>query len=183
MTEASKNRRNGPLVLLAASLFVALAVWLRDGATEGVRGPALGAYPALFVDVATCSPRGEAFRNGRRAEELALLRADRYAYNPRDGVRAVQRYQEAEACYRLAGAERDAARVRRSSSELSARVDTDYAAARLNLVNALEQDRWSDALSEIRRLLLLTEHLRRHEYVEWLEKNIGKAAARASTSR
>ena len=182
MTGASQIRRNGLLVLLAVSGLVVLALWLRDGAAPGANGRALDAHPQLFVDVATCPPRGDALRNGRRAEELGLLRADRYAYNPRDGVRAVQRYQEAEACYRLAGAESDAARVRQSVSVLSARVDTDYAAARLNLVNALEQDRWSDALSEIRRLLLLTEHLRRHEYVEWLEEIIGKTAARASTA-
>jgi hypothetical protein len=63
---------------------------------------------------------------------------------------------------------------------LTTRVNTDYAAARLNLLNALEQERWSAALSEIRRLLLLTDHIGRHEYVEWLRKNIGRVAAKAS---
>ncbi|MGB5522971.1 MAG: hypothetical protein WBM96_10420, partial [Polyangiales bacterium] len=62
------------------------------------------------------------------------------------------------------------------------RVNTDYAAARLNLVTALDQSRWSDALSEIHRLLLLTEHVRRHGYVEWLNEIVGKIAARASTT-
>jgi len=61
-------------------------------------------------------------------------------------------------------------------------VNTDYAAARLNLANALEQERWLDALSEIRRLLLLTQHVRRNEYVEWLNQTIGRVAARASTA-
>jgi hypothetical protein len=63
---------------------------------------------------------------------------------------------------------------------LTARVNTDYAAARLNLLNALEQERWSAAFSEIRRLLRLTDHIGRDEYVEWLRKNIGRVAARAS---
>jgi hypothetical protein len=182
MTGLSQARRNGLLVLLSVSALLALVAWLRDEAAPSVNGRGPDGYPELFVDVATCPRRGDALGNGRRSEELGLLRADRYAYNPRDGVRAVQRYQEAEACYRAAGSESDAARVGRSIAALSARVKTDYAAARLNLVNALEQDRWSDALSEIHRLLLLTEHLRRHEYVEWLEKIIGKIAARASTA-
>jgi hypothetical protein len=60
-------------------------------------------------------------------------------------------------------------------------VNTDYAAARLNLFNALEQERWSVALSEIRRLLLLTDHIGRHEYVEWLNEIIGRVTAKAST--
>ena len=81
----------------------------------------------------TCPPRGDALENGRRSEELARLRTDRYAYDPRDGVRAVRRYQEAESCYRAAGDELGAHRVRRASAALTARVNTDYAAARLNL--------------------------------------------------
>jgi hypothetical protein len=53
----------------------------------------------------------------------------------------------------------------------------------LNLLNALEQERWSAALSEIRRLLRLTDHIGRHEYVEWLKKIIGTVAAKASTDQ
>jgi hypothetical protein len=49
------------------------------------------------------------------------------------------------------------------------------------LVNALEQKRWPAALSEIHRLLLLTQHLVGDEYVEWLKKIIGRVAAEASS--
>lgn len=73
--------------------------------------------------------------------------------------------------------------MHRAIAELTTRVNTDYAASRLNLLNALEQERWSAALSEIRRLLLLTDHIGRHEYVEWLSKTIGRVAAKASTER
>lgn len=168
-------------LLVAAALFV-VAAWLRGGAVPSAGTPAADPHPELFVEEVACPRRGGVLEDGRRSEELALLRSDRYAYDPRDGVRAVQRYQEAEACYRAAGATSDVVRVRRSIAALIARVNTDYAAARLNLVNALEQDRWSDALREIHRLLLLTEHLRRHGYVEWLKRIIGRVAARASTA-
>ncbi len=182
MTSLSQARRNALLALLLAGALLALIAWLRDDAAAGVNQRNPAEYPELFAGAQACPPRGDALANGRRSEELGLLRADRYAYNPRDGVRAVQRFQQAEACYRADGSEGDAARVARSIAALSARVNTDYAAARLNLVNALEQDRWSVALSEVHRLLLLTEHLRRHEYVEWLDKIIGKISARASTA-
>jgi hypothetical protein len=91
----------------------------------------------------------------------------------------VQLYQEAESCYRAGGALVDAARVHDAIIELSARVQTDYAAARLSLSKALKAERWSVALEEVRRLLLLTEHVAKHDYVEWLRKIVGRVAARA----
>lgn len=181
MTGYAKARRNGLIALLAAASIMALVAWLRARPSSSEAAPEVG-YPELFTDAPECSRRGDPLRNGRRSEELGLLRADRYAYDSRDGVQAVKRFQEAQACYWAARAQPDAHRMQRSIATLSARVNTDYAAARLNLVNALEQDRWSDALSEIHRLLLLTEHRRKHAYVEWLRKIIGKITARASTA-
>ncbi|MGB8332657.1 MAG: hypothetical protein WCE62_21210 [Polyangiales bacterium] len=181
MTSWATVRRNGLLVLGSASALVVVTVWLSDHPRPGARtGPTAG-HPELFGDAASCPRRGEAASNGRRAEELARLRADRYAYDPRDGVHAVEHYQQAEACYLAAGAERSAARARAESATLIDRVNTDYAAARLNLINALAQEHWSVALSETRRLLRLTEHLEKDDYVEWLMRNVGRVASRAST--
>jgi len=182
MTEWATIRRNGLIALLSAAALVVLVVWVGGRATPGQRTGPVDDYPELFGDTASCPHRGDAAANGRRAEELAHLRADRYAYDPRDGIRAVRHFQEAEACYSSAGAEQSVSRVHASKAVLIGRVNTDYAAARLNLSNALEQERWSVALSEIHRLLLLTDHLERNEYVEWLTQNIGRVAARASTA-
>lgn len=181
MTGLSGNKSRGIIALLAVFALAGLAAWLGARTTPGARNHPFDDYPELFVHEAVCPDSGDAFDNGRRSEEHAHLRADRYVYDPRDGVRAVQQLQEAESCYRAAGDELGAHRVRRAISGLTTRVNTDYAAARLNLSNALEQERWSAALSEIRRLLLLTDHIGRHEYVEWLTKIIGSVAAKAST--
>jgi hypothetical protein len=188
MTGLLGNRRNGLIVLLVALAFVSLAFvvlasWLGVRPTPSVRNHPFDDYPTLFVEAIACPHRGDVLESGRRSEELARLRADRYAYDPRDGVRAVQRYQEAESCYRAIGKERMVQRVRRAITALVSQVNMDYAAARLNLLNALEQERWSAALSEIRRLLRLTDHIGRHEYVEWLKKIIGTVAAKASTDQ
>jgi len=183
MTRLLGNQRKGTMVLLAVLALVVLVSWLGARATPSARNHPFDGYPELFVETAACPHRGDAFEKGRRSEELARLRADRYAYDPRDGVRAVQRYQEAESCYRAAGDDVGVHRMHRAIAELTTRVNTDYAASRLNLLNALEQERWSAALSEIRRLLLLTDHIGRHEYVEWLSKTIGRVAAKASTER
>jgi len=181
MTRFRKLKRASLILALAAFVLVAIASWFGDRPAPNAGSHPPDAYPELFVDSRDCPQRGDVFENGRRLEELARVRADRYAYDERDGVRAVEHYQEAEACYRAAGAADRGQHVRRARTVLTARVNTDYAAARLNLVNALEQKRWTAALSEIHRLLLLTQHLVGDEYVEWLKKIIGRVAAEASS--
>lgn len=181
MTRLFGNRRNCIIALAVATALAVLASWRGPRATPDALNHPIHDHPELFGDAVACPDRGDPFENGRRTEEIARRRADRYAYDPRDGVRAVQRYQEAGSCYRAAGDELGGPRVRRAISVLTTRVNTDYAAARLNLFNALEQERWSVALSEIRRLLLLTDHIGRHEYVEWLNEIIGRVTAKAST--
>jgi hypothetical protein len=151
----------GLIALLAVLLFVVLPSWLRAPSTLGPRNHPPDDYPDLFVESVACPHRRDVLSNGHRSEELARLRADRYEYDPQDGIRAVHRYLEAESCYRAEGYVRGAHSTHR-------------------LLNALERERWAAALSEIRRLLLLTDHIGRHEYVEWLRKNIGKVAAKAS---
>lgn len=182
MTSASTVRLQGLFLLLAACVFAALISWFRGREAPSLEEESQDDYPELFVDRQPCPVRGEGVTSGRRLEERGLLLADRYPYDASDGVRAAHHFGQAEACYRGAGSHDDAVRAGRLRAAIAARVNTDYAAARLNLVTALDQARWSDALSEIHRLLLLTAHLRRDGYVEWLNKIVGRTTARASTT-
>ena len=182
MTSASSVRLQGLFLLLAACALAALIAWSRGREAPRLEQQALDDYPELFVGGQACPFRGEGVPSGRRLEERGLSLADRYPYDAGDGVQAAYHFAQAEACYRGAGSHDDAVRAGRLHAALAARVNTDYAAARLNLVTALDQARWSDALSEIHRLLLLTAHLRRDGYVEWLNKIVGRTAARASTT-
>ncbi|TFH30733.1 MAG: hypothetical protein E4H00_04665 [Myxococcales bacterium] len=182
MTGPFASRWTRIVALLAVLALLALALWFDTSVSPVTRDRPVDEYPDLFVGGATCPSRGDALENARRSEELARLRADRYAYDPRDGVRAVLLYQEAESCYRAAGYEIGLHRSHRAASGLAVQVRTDYAAARLNLLNALERERWSVALSEIRRLLLLTDHIGRHEYVDWLNEITGRVAVKASAA-
>ena len=179
---AENPKRRAAVIGLAVLCLVSLLFAWRSSRPAPPRAIDTRDFPELFSEAAVCPRPRDPIANGRRSEELGLLRADRYPYSPRDGVLAVRRFLEAAACYRAAGATRDARRVERASVALSARVNIDYATARLSLLTALEKERWSDALDEIRQLLLLTQHKRRHEYVQWLEKNIGRVAARAGSA-
>jgi hypothetical protein len=179
----SLTRERARQLLLVLSLGFALLalISLFGGSTTPASvGSSPIQHPVLFQQSSVCSHPGSSTVAARRSEELAQVRADRYAYDPADGVRAVQLYAEAEACYRLRGLDSAASRVREAASLMKMRLDTDYAAARLSLARSLEQDRWSAALREVRRLLRLTHHLGRNEYVEWLQHILRRAAARAT---
>jgi hypothetical protein len=155
-------------------------VWLtlRDTSAED-RKATHPVHPPLFGAPPKCSTDIHTFRHAARLEQHGHLYAERYPYDPRDGIRAVRRFQEAQSCYSLSGREDDAKRVARHAFELMTRLDMDYASARLVLETALATQRWSVAHAELGRLLRLTEHLSGHDYVDWLERLVGKVAVRA----
>lgn len=161
---------------------VAIAAWrLGGGARSSARGLAPRA-PVLFDDARAC-PRTDGVRSlARKLESWARFSADRYPYDPSDGVQAVRQYQEARDCYSLAGSRVDAARAGSAAGRLAARIRTDYAAARMNLTRALQSKRWAVAMTEVHRLLLLTEHLGEHDYVAWLKRTLGHVTARANVA-
>jgi len=177
-----KKHRQAGLALLLAFALLLLTRLLGDSETPATVGRLRVEHPDLFLRGPLCSHPDSALAAARRSEELAHVRADRYAYDPADGVRAVRHYAEAEACYRLGGFGNSASRVHDAASLMTLQLNTDYAAARLGLARSLEQERWSVALREVRRLLRLTHHLGRNEYVEWLEQILRRAAARATQS-
>lgn len=173
------------LIALSLGAILALALGLGfagRGARHREARPPAPEHPGLFGASATCPRSSEALRAGRRLEERARLRADRYPYSAREGVRAVLRFEEAAACYRIAGARRSAARSTHDAALLSGRVQSDYAAARLNLGNALAKERWTVAVAELRRLRSMTEHVEAHQYVDWLEEITGRVEARAAAA-
>ncbi len=171
-------KRAGLVVVVLGVLAFVLIGFVRQNFAEPMDDGTARVHPPLFGDAPTCPSREMALRSGIRAEEVASFRADRYPYDPRDGVRAVQGYRTAASCYEVAGRLSDAERTRFAGQELAAQVVTDYAAARLSLANAIGAERWADVLRETRYLQLLTSHLGEHEYVEWLKEILGRATAR-----
>lgn len=155
------------------------ALFVADARSKRSEPPA---PPDLFVHAVTCPQKSNVAKRARRFEELALLREDRYAYDARDGVRAVSLYELAGSCYQHAKATVDSLRTRRAAARLRSLINTDYAAARLSFSRALEAERWSVALAELRRLIRLTEHLLEDEYVVWLKDNVGRLEVRARIS-
>ena len=182
MSPTPERHRQVLLTLLVAVALLALTALLGDSEAPTAVGSLRFEHPNLFLEGSLCSHPKRSLVTARRSEELAHVRADRYAYDPADGVRAVRLYAEAEACYRLGGLNSSASRVRDAASLMILQLNTDYAAARLSLARSLEQKRWADALREVQRLLRLTHHLGRNEYVEWLEHILRRATAKATAA-
>jgi hypothetical protein len=109
--------------------------------------------------------------------------SERYPYDPRDGVRAVQRFREAQSCYEASGMNEGARRTARRASTLATRIAVDYASSRLALDSAMAAGRWSAAHYELQKLLRLTDHRRGHPFAEHLRKVAGKVASREVGTR
>jgi hypothetical protein len=154
--------------------------WFEHGSVA--EGPVTD-YPLLFGVPPQCSAARQALTRAKKAEEHAHFRAERYPYDPRDGVHAVHKFREAQSCYRASGLPEHASRAGQLASDLIARINVDYASSRLVLENALDSKEWALALSEIHRLLRLTEHVADHAYVAHLWSIVGKVTVHANAAR
>ncbi len=181
MSESLKRRLLlvGTCVLLVGSL-VCWAWWAQQTPAFGREEvPA----PALFPRTFTCPRLDASEAAGFRFERAARLRAERYPYDPEDGVLGVRLFLQARACYQAFGSDADAARSARLGDELMGRVETDYASARLVLREALRRGRSSWAARETARLLAMTRHLGPDPYVLWLHETAGRLSAHAPLLR
>jgi len=168
----------GTLVAIGSRLFS--TSFASEGRSSEGRAPD---FPALFEPARACPHDAFAGRAAARAEFQGILLAERYPYDPRDGVRAVHRFQEAQSCYEASGVQDGARRTGRLATRLATRIEIDYASSRLALESAMAADKWSVAQGELLKLLRLTEHRRGHPFVEYLIRVAGKVAIRASTVR
>lgn len=161
-------------------LLVGLAAWAWWAQRTPTRGAEEVLAPALFPQTFACPRLHASETAGFRLERAARLRAERYPYDPEDGVRGVQLFLQARACYEAADSGPAASRVTRLGDGLMRRVETDYASARLILRQALRRGRSSWAARETRRLLAMTRHLGPDPYIHWLHETAGRLSAHAA---
>lgn len=126
--------------------------------------------PMLFAVVTKC---GAGPTNAEaRAFELsanASAKRQRYVFEPHDGVTAVNMFQEAALCFRLAGNGQQAQAVEVQRSKLEREISEDYAAIRLRLDTLLQEDEWRQSRLEISKLKSLLSETK-GSYVDWLEQ-------------
>jgi hypothetical protein len=158
-------------VLLAFFIIVPLAGWMLLGDPDvGLDLTPPATPPPLFDADETCPSSGSARHRADLDAEAAIARAERYPFSSQDGVQSVRHYRMARACYRAAGAEREAQIMANEGRAMEQRIDEDYVTHRLRLERAIEQNRMPDALLETQALIELLRHKEGNPYLGWLRQ-------------
>jgi hypothetical protein len=171
--QKTRDQKVSPVTVIGGVAVVGVLAWtmLSEPEGSGLEMEAPSDPVELFDQQVTCPTSGaQALYTADEDAEAALAKSERYPFDASDGVESVMLYRRAQACYAAVGQTQAAIRVQHEGDWMQRRIEEDYATHRLRLERAMEQQRWADALLEIRALLALTRH-RDHPYVQWLIRN------------
>lgn len=166
-----KEQKTSPLTYLLAAVAVPLSVyvlWGDDNSADTSPPPAEA--PALWDEAPQSCPQSSAEQARVVASDklaLAESRRERRPFHVQDGVAAVPLFEQAAACYKLAGDVDSANEALAAAKELRAQVGEDYRTHRVRLEHAISVGDWSTAQTEARILLAFTEG-KQTPYVTWL---------------
>lgn len=168
-TGESKRAAISPVILIAGLAVLGLAAWsmLRGNAQPALKG-SLPQAPPLFDAGKPCPYTGaQALAQASESEQAAMAHGERYNFDPRDGIAAVEAYRAAAACYTTGGDTTSATRAGNNGKHWQARVESRYQGHQLRLRLALDRGRNDHALSEVRSLKRLLRG-KNDDYVSWL---------------
>lgn len=154
LRESGPSKRPSPVLLgVAAVVLILVAVIFARSAEDESASQLDLEPPALLEKASQClesdPTRGEVL--AKQTERSALAKEERSSFAVADGAQALGLLSEAEACYRLAGKDADAGRLKTELARWTGQMNEDYAAARLRLRFALEHQRWDEALGICQR--------------------------------
>ncbi len=167
-----KKKKSNPLIIYGG---LAVSVVLFSRALTGLGGQmrmqaAPAAAPKLWDEPVLTCPRNDprqALALASERTQLAESRRERRPFNPRDGVAAVPLFEEAAACFKVAGKLEPAERARAAAGKLREEIDLDYRTHQVRLEHAITVQDGLSALHEMNVLLALTE-TKTGPYVSWL---------------
>jgi hypothetical protein len=177
-----KKRKSNPVVIWGglAVAFMMFAQAITNVLTpQGQIQAAPSSPPKLWEDPIKTCPRNDprqAFALATERTALAESRRERRPFSARDGVAAVPLFEEAAACFRVAGNQEAAQRSIVAASRLRDEIDLDYRTHQVRLEHAINVNDGFSALREMEVLLALTE-TKTGPYVTWL--SIQQRALRA----
>lgn len=166
-----KEQKTSPLTLLMALIVMPLALYIifQDAPGDSV-GKAPREIPELWGPPATACPqasREAAMAIGFQQFTKAASKQERRPFYVPDGVQAVPAYEEAAACFQVAGDTERAKRAAALAATLRADVAEDFRTHRVRLEHALATQRYETAQKEVRVLLAFLQG-KEGEYVEYL---------------
>jgi len=167
--------RKAPKSATSPVLYVGLAVAVVIGGLmvmRGKRAPSLASRmpeaPLLLGPQPGCGDQGPAaLARGVESEQAAIAKAERYAFDPHDGVDAVQLYGLSSSCYATGGDQAGARRAGTAEAAWRSKLDAQYQSHRLRLRLALDRGQNAEAYTQARALRVLLRN-ETGPYVEWL---------------
>ena len=168
----SSRRPVSRATVVLATCVVALSIHLLTAEEpESERAEASAPEPpALWSKPARgCNARGKraALELGRSRTNLASAAGARRAFSARDGVAAVLLYEEAAACFRVAGQPQAAGELQAVAAGLRSEVEEDFRTHCARLQHALDVEDWKTVRQQVR---VLRDFIPRSpgQYASWL---------------
>jgi len=183
---AASGSRKGPNS--AVVLAVTVALLTAGAAILRWAGPASStaydAEPPALALASSCAEQSTDGAKARAAKALAEAHAKqkRAPFDRTDGVEALKLLSEAKACFDMAGLTAQATATEQERAAWQQQMDEEYAALRLRLRVALDQNRVADALTALKGLEALVATQVRSPYRAWLS-SIRRELERRSASR
>jgi hypothetical protein len=182
-TGGSRKGANSAVVLgVTIALLAAAAAILRW--SDPASPTAQDADPPVLASAASCAEQTRESANGRAAKALdeAHAKQKRAPFDRTDGVEALKLLSEAKACFDMVGLTAQAMAAEQERAAWQQQMDEEYAALRLRLRVALDQNRVADALTALKGLEALVATQARSPYRAWLS-SIRRELERRSASR
>jgi hypothetical protein len=169
-TGEAKRNAPSPIVIGGALLTLGVIGWaLLDDPTEVNLGANVPQAPDLFDPAPPCQYSGVAAQGrAQETEQAAMAHAERYNFDPHEGVSAVLSYRIANACFRNAGDHAGVSRTAAAAKLWQDKVEGRYQGHQLRLRVAIDRGRNDHAVRELKSLKKLLRG-KSGPYVSWLD--------------
>jgi hypothetical protein len=166
-----KQEKTSPFTYVLAAIAVPICAYiLLTGNGDASQSRMPTKIPALWSKAPPTCPQSSPEAAAALADDragLAEAKQERRPFHVQDGVAAVPLFQEAAACYRVAGKPKLAAEYAQHAEELRKDVAEDFRTHRVRLEHAISVKDWATAQEEVRVLLAFTQG-QQGDYVTWL---------------
>lgn len=162
------------LTLLVAACAIGLAgtvlCWLNTSVDAGAPPDEVESLgDGRSIPCASSDPKA-ALDRAADTERAALAKQQRFSFDSRDGVQALSLLRETEACFRNAGRNEEASRVRSDADKWFQILNTEYSTARLRLTFDLDHGRTVEAIEAIGELQGFMAANGQSPYGHWLTR-------------
>jgi len=170
LAEVEQKRSTSPWLLLALGGALVLLGWQGGEARASSQDETAVEAPSFVMAASVCTEQepAQAHTAAEREELAARSKQERYPFDRSEGLKAVEKYQLAAACWAVAGEGGSSERVKSARDAFEQQLRADYADLRLRLQMELAQGRLRAARRTVEALDAVVAPLGKTPYRAWL---------------